>query len=65
MENQIVIIAKPNQQSQKPVIVNNNQNVNNQTINNSQTTNLVEYIDTYNMFNDSTNLNDYLTTLLH
>lgn len=49
------------------VIVNNTTNSNQPTGNsgNENQTNLVEYIDTYNMFSDTTNLNDYLANLLN
>ena len=63
-----IVVAKPTNQ-QHTILVNKSNVVNSKSACSrsnhiSHSTNLGEYIDTFNMFNDSANLNDYLATLL-
>lgn len=77
--NKSVVIAVPNPSSKPQIVLVNNNNVvnnntqrtNNKNVSSSnenrtnQSTNSKECIDTYAMLNNSTNLNEYLATLLH
>jgi len=63
------VVAEPTNR-QQTILVNKSNVVNSKSACSrsnhiSHSTNLGEYIDTFNMFNDSANLNDYLATLLH
>ena len=62
------VVAEPTNR-QQTILVNKSNVVNSKSACSrsnhiSHSTNLGEYIDTFNMFNDSANLNDYLATLL-